>query len=407
MSQDPESYDVIALGAGAAGLFFAAEAGKRGKRVLLLDHAKKIGEKIRISGGGRCNFTNIHAKPENFLSQNPKFCISALRGFTAQDFIKRVDAAGIGWHEKHLGQLFCDDSAQAIIDMLVRDCESHGVTIRTETEIERVARGNTGFAVAAGGAVHAAPALVVATGGKSIPKIGATGFGYQLAEQFGLKVVEPRPALVPLTFEGAIKDMAKDLSGVSVPARVTASPEAVFGRRRKKPTAFEDGFLFTHRGLSGPSILQISSYWREGGGVTVDLSPANDVYETLRARRAKGGKTEIQTALSEVLPRRLAQSLASHEGWRGNLADFSDRKLRAVADRVHGWGVRPAGSEGYRTAEVTLGGVDTDGLNSKSMEAKDVPGLYFIGEVVDVTGWLGGYNFQWAWSSAYAAARSV
>ncbi|NNU15448.1 NAD(P)/FAD-dependent oxidoreductase [Parvularcula sp. ZS-1/3] len=405
---ESRTYDVITLGAGAAGLFFAAEAGRRGKRVVVIDHAKKIGEKIRISGGGRCNFTNIHTKPENFLSQNPKFAISALRGFTPQDFIGRVEKAGIAWHEKKLGQLFCDDSAQQIIDMLVDDCRAQGVVIRMETAVEKVSRDGEIYHVSTDAGTFTAPALVVATGGKSIPKIGATGLGYQLAEQFGLDIIEPRPALVPLTFSGDVLEMTKGLAGVSVEARVSADPETQFGKRKaKRRTEFSEGFLFTHRGLSGPSILQISSYWREGGSVTVNLSPEKSVYDALRQRRAAGGKVEVHTALGEVLPKRLATSLAASEGWRGNLADWSDAKIDALAQRVHGWAVKPAGSEGYRTAEVTLGGVDTNGLNSRTMEANSVPGLYFIGEVVDVTGWLGGYNFQWAWASGFAAAQAV
>ncbi|MEM9838546.1 MAG: NAD(P)/FAD-dependent oxidoreductase [Pseudomonadota bacterium] len=401
------SFDAIVIGAGAAGLFFAWEAGKRGKRVLALDHATKLGEKIRISGGGRCNFTNLGTKPEHFLGQNPKFAISGLRGFTPQDFVARIDAAGIAWHQKALGQLFCDESAQQVTDMLLDGCRQVGAEVRSGIEVTHVDQTDRSFRVVADGEMLYTERLVIATGGKSIPKIGATGFGYQLAEQFGLKIVEPRPALVPLTFEGDIKDMAKELAGVSVEASVTADPEATFGKRKKKPTAFRDGFLFTHRGLSGPSILQISSYWREGGAVAVNLSPANDVFEALKVRRAAGGKTAFQTALAETLPKRLAQSLCAQQGWSGNLADWSDKKLQAAADTVHNWRVIPQGSEGYRTAEVTLGGVDTDDLNSKTMEAKAVPGLHFIGEVVDVTGWLGGYNFQWAWASAYAAAQAV
>ncbi len=407
LAKASENFDVIIIGAGAAGLFCAAEAGRRGLRVRVLDHAEKLGEKIRISGGGRCNFTNIHTKPENFLSENPKFCISALRGYTPRDFLDRVDAANIAWHEKKLGQLFCDDSAQQIIDLLVSGCREAGVTLRTGVTVERVSKQGDLFCIETlDGAFHA-PRLVIATGGKSVPKIGATGFGYQVAKTFGLDIVEPRPALVPLTFEGGIKDMAKELAGMSVDASVSVVADGSIDKTRKqKPPAFQDGFLFTHRGLSGPSILQISSYWREGGAIVVDLSPEGDIFEALKLRRAAGGKTAFQTTLAEILPRRLAQKLCAQEGWSGNLADWSDGKLKNAADGIHRWEVVPAGSEGYRTAEVTIGGVDTDALHSKTMEVKSVPGLFFIGEVVDVTGWLGGYNFQWAWASAYAAAQA-
>lgn len=402
-----EQFDVIVIGAGAAGLFFAAEAGKRGRRVVAIDHARKLGEKIRISGGGRCNFTNLHAKPENFLSQNPKFCISALRGFTPQDFLKRVEAANIAWHEKKLGQLFCDGNAQQIIDMLVSDCREAGVTLRTDTTVESVSKEGEIFRIETEASSIDAPQLVIATGGKSIPKLGASGFGYRIAEQFGLDIIEPRPALVPLTFEGDIKDMAKELAGVSVDAAVSVETTHTPDRKRKlKPQAFQDGFLFTHRGLSGPSILQISSYWREGDAIAVDLSPGADIIEALKSRRANGGKTAFQTALAEMLPKRMAQQLCERQNWSGNLADWSDKKLKMAAETINHWTVTPSGSEGYRTAEVTLGGVDTAGLQSKTMEAKSVPGLFFIGEVVDVTGWLGGYNFQWAWASAYAAAQA-
>ena len=388
--------DVVILGAGAAGLFCARIAAARGRRVLVIDHAAKIGEKIRISGGGRCNFTNIHTGPENILSQNPRFCISALKRYTPQDFIQLVESHGIAWHEKTLGQLFCDDSAVQIVDMLVEGAHAAGAEIRTGTQVQQVSKTTSGFRVETSTGPVEASSLVVATGGKSIPKIGATGFGYQVAAQFGLDVIEPRPALVPLTFEGVVKDMAKGLAGVSVEAIVSSGK-----------ASFREGFLFTHRGLSGPSILQISSYWREGKTIEVNLCPDQDVYKLLRARRQAYGRIEIQTALAEILPKRLAQSLSELEGWSGNLADWSDEKLRALCERLSNWQVLPAGSEGYRTAEVTLGGVDTTQLNSKTMAVNDVPGLFFIGEVVDVTGWLGGYNFQWAWASAHAAAQVI
>ena len=388
-----ETFDVIVLGAGAAGLFCAGEAARRGKRVLALDHASKIGEKIRISGGGRCNFTNINASPQNFLSENPKFCVSALKRFTPQDFIARVDAAGIAWHEKHLGQLFCDGSAQQIIDMLIDDCRTGGVLVRAGVAVESVQRDGAGFLVTTSGGIFAAPALVIATGGKSIPKIGATGFGYDLARQFGLRVVEPRAGLVPLVFDGAEREMASALAGVSVDCTVTTSTKTA-GRRPVPAPAFKDGFLFTHRGLSGPSILQISSYWREGAEVIIDFAPGADAFAALREARGSNGRQGVATALSGLAPKRLAASLAEAEGWRGNIADWSDAALKKLAKRFHGWRVTPSGSEGYRTAEVTVGGVDTSALNSRTMEANSVPGLYFVGEVVDVTGWLGGVQFS-------------
>jgi len=401
-----QQFDVIVIGAGAAGLFFAGEAGRRGVRVLAIDHAEKLCEKIRISGGGRCNFTNLHAAPENFISRNPKFAISALRGFTPRDFLARVEAAKIGWHEKKSGQLFCDDGAQQIIDMLLEGCRAGGVTLRPGVAVEAIAKERDEFRLDTLAGAFSAPRLVIATGGKSIPKLGATGFGYGVAEKFALPVIEPRAGLVPLTFEGAFKETARALSGVSVDAAVTCPAAQTRGRAGKRP-AFRDGLLFTHRGLSGPSILQISNYWREREAIEIDFHPEGDIFEALRERRASRGGVLFQTALSEILPRRLAQQFCAIEGWDGNLADWSDERLRAAARIIHGWKVTPAGSEGYRTAEVTLGGVDTDALHSKSMEAKSVPGLYFIGEVVDVTGWLGGYNFQWAWASAYAAAHAV
>ncbi|MEM9495524.1 MAG: NAD(P)/FAD-dependent oxidoreductase [Pseudomonadota bacterium] len=404
------SYDVIVLGAGAAGLFCAGEAARRGRTVLALDHATKIGEKIRISGGGRCNFTNIHTSPANFLSENPKFCVSALSGFTPQGFIDRIDAADIAWHEKKLGQLFCDGSANQIVTMLTDGLAANGAGLRTGVSIEAVRRDESGFVVETDEGRYRAASLVVATGGKSIPKIGATGAGYKIAADFGLPVIEPRPALVPLTFAGADKEMASALAGVSIDASVTTEalkPTPKGARKSAKPPSFRDGFLFTHRGLSGPSILQISSYWREGAALSVDLAPTCDVFTELRTKRSDNGRMGLAAALSDTMPKRLAATIADHENWRGNLADRSDKALTAIAKRVHGWRVTPVGTEGYRTAEVTAGGVDTRTLNSKTMEAKSVPGLYFIGEVVDVTGWLGGYNFQWAWASAYAAAQAV
>ncbi|RAK59052.1 aminoacetone oxidase family FAD-binding enzyme [Phenylobacterium hankyongense] len=391
-----DQYDVVVIGAGAAGMMCAIEAGKRGRKVLVLDHAKAPGEKIRISGGGRCNFTNIHSAPENFISANPRFCISALRRYRPADFIALVDRHRIAWHEKTLGQLFCDDSARQIIDMLLAEMRAHGVQLRLQTTVDGVEKTDGGFRLSMGGPQVVAANLVIATGGKSIPKMGATGFGYDIARQFGLPVTETRPALAPLTFEVGLLERLKPLAGVAVDARVAS------GKR-----AFDEAMLFTHRGLSGPAVLQISSYWREGGEIEVDMAPGVDVFETLRRARAEHGRQAVATVLSQFVPRRLAQLIADTEGATGNVADAPDKLLRRIATAVNAWRVKPVGSEGYRTAEVTLGGVDTEALDSRTMAAKAVPGLYFIGEVVDVTGWLGGYNFQWAWASGWSAGQAV
>ncbi|MGO4723243.1 MULTISPECIES: NAD(P)/FAD-dependent oxidoreductase [unclassified Inquilinus] len=396
-----QSFDVVVIGAGAAGMMCAAEAGKRGRRVLILDHAAAPGEKIRISGGGRCNFTNLHAAPANFVSANPHFCISALRRYTQRDFIALVERHGIAFHEKTLGQLFCDGPSRQIIDLLLAEMAQVGVELCLSTKVEAVERNADGFALRlAGAAPDSGPvqcrSLVVATGGRSIPKMGATGFGYDLAARFGLAVTETRPALVPLTFDPATLERLKPLAGIAV--------DAVVGCGK---TRFAEAMLFTHRGLSGPSILQISSYWREGREIEVAMLPGTDVFALLRTAKAENGRRALHTVLGTVLPKRLAQAIAAAEGAEGNLADLSDKALRRVDAAVNGWRVLPAGSEGYRTAEVTLGGVDTAGLDSRTMEAKAVPGLYFIGEVVDVTGWLGGYNFQWAWSSGWCAGQAV
>lgn len=388
-------YDVIIIGAGAAGLMCAIEAGKRGRKTCILDHSKKIGEKIRISGGGRCNFTNIHAAPANFLSQNPHFCKSALKQYTQHDFIALVEKHGIKYHEKKLGQLFCDDSAQQIIDMLLSECESAGVDVKTETSIEKIEH-NEDYVLQTSGGEMRAESLVIASGGLSIPKIGATKFGYDIARQFGLSIIDPRAALVPLTFTDAMLERTKALSGLSVEANVSHGK-----------TSFAEGFLFTHRGLSGPSILQISSYWRDGDDITVDLAPGEEVFQALKDKKQSMAKQEVQTALSEILPKRLADDICEHQNIAGRLADLPDKKLQSLGEAVNNWRVKPSGSEGYRTAEVTLGGVDTNDLSSKTMEAKNQPGLYFIGEVVDVTGHLGGFNFQWAWSSGYVAGQNV
>ncbi|WP_184719652.1 NAD(P)/FAD-dependent oxidoreductase [Caulobacter sp.] len=392
-----ETFDVLVIGAGAAGMMCAIEAGKRGRSVLVVDHAKAPGEKIRISGGGRCNFTNTGASIHNFLSANPKFALSALRRYRPRDFIALVERYGIAYHEKTLGQLFCDGSAKQIIDMLLTEMKAAGVKLRLETGVESVAKAEDGFTVTlASGAVRCA-SLVVASGGKSIPKMGATGLGYDIAQQFGLNIVETRPALVPLTFEAGMLARLVPLSGVAL--------DAVVARGK---TRFQEGMLFTHRGLSGPSILQISSYWREGDEIRVDMAPGVDFLAALKAARTASPRQAVATVLSTLLPKRVAQLIADeHAAGKGNIADCSDKVLNALAGAVNAWTFKPVGSEGYRTAEVTLGGVDTDALDSRTLEAKAVPGLFFIGEVVDVTGWLGGYNFQWAWASGWSAGQSA
>ena len=373
----------------------AAEAGRRGRRVLVVDHARAPGEKIRISGGGRCNFTNLSIAPERFLSSNPRFALSALSRFTPADFIARVDRAGIAWHEKVLGQLFCDGSATQIVRMLTDGLRDDGVEMLLATAISDV-RHENGFELVTNQGVLRAKRLVVACGGKSIPKIGATGFGYQIAQQFGLPIVETRPALVPLTFAEQDLGAWKHLAGVSMTASV--------GHGK---VVFREGLLFTHRGLSGPSILQISSYWREGDMLQIDLADGKDAITELKAARSANGRQSLQKALARLVPEKLAVTILEQMKLSGNLADHGNAALEKVGAAVNGWQVRPVGSEGYRTAEVTLGGIDTRALDAKTMEAKAVPGLHFIGEVVDVTGWLGGYNFQWAWSSGWAAGQAV
>ena len=395
MSNLPKShFDVAIIGAGAAGMMCAIEAGRRGRRVVLIDHAEKPGEKIRISGGGRCNFTNTRTTPANFISRNPHFCKSALKRYTPADFIKWVDARNIAWHEKTLGQLFCDDSATQIISMLTDHCRDAQVTLRLSTSVETVEKSGAGFALKTDRSPVTCDALVIATGGKSIPKMGATDFAYRIARQFGLGVIDTRPALVPLTFSGDLLDEMKALSGVSTEAEVSCNG-----------AKFREALLFTHRGISGPSILQISSYWREGDEVSIDLAPNVDVLARLKTARQNHGKLAPQNVLAEFLPKRLADSIALRAGLEGKIGDASDVRLQHLANAAKQWRVKPVGSEGYRTAEVTLGGIDTDGLSSKTMEAKTTPGLYFIGEAVDVTGWLGGYNFQWAWASGWAAGQ--
>ncbi|PST26160.1 NAD(P)/FAD-dependent oxidoreductase [Mesorhizobium plurifarium] len=392
-----DKQDVLIIGAGAAGMMCAIEAGKRGRRVLVIDHAGAPGEKIRISGGGRCNFTNIHASPRNFLSGNAHFCKSALARYRPQDFVALVERHGISWHEKTLGQLFCDHSARDIIRMLTAEMREAGARLALETTVEAIERTASGFRVTtSGGAVDAA-SLVVASGGKSIPKMGATGLAYRIAEQFGLPVVETRPALVPLTLDQL------QLAKLGALAGVAADAEARLGK-----AAFREAVLITHRGLSGPAILQISSYWREGDEILLRLMPDIDIGSILRGMRRTNGRQAAQTALADILPRRLAQFFADEAKLTGRmLADLSDKAIDTLANSIQAWTIRPAGSEGYRTAEVTLGGVDTHALDSRTMRARDVPGLYFVGECVDVTGWLGGYNFQWAWASGFVAGQDV
>lgn len=385
------------MGAGAAGMMCAATAGRRGRSVLLLEGAKAPGEKIRISGGGRCNFTNLHATPAQFFSANPHFCISALSRYGQQDFIALVQRHGIAWHEKTLGQLFCDGSATQIVTMLLDEMRQAGAELRLGVTVQSVAKTEKGFSLQlTSGEVLECGALVVATGGLSIPKMGASDFGYRLAKQFDLRVTETRPGLVPLTFDGDMLARLSPLSGVALPSRI-----------RCGKTQFEEALLFTHRGLSGPAILQISSCWREGLEIAVDLLPGADAAEVLQAARQQNGKQAVHNFLATLLPRRLADMIAGASGYEGPLGGLLGEKLRQLATAVNDWRLVPTGTEGYRTAEVTLGGIDTRDLDSRTMQAKTVPGLYFIGEVVDVTGWLGGYNFQWAWSSGWCAGMAA
>ncbi|KPP93407.1 NAD(P)/FAD-dependent oxidoreductase [Erythrobacter sp. HL-111] len=388
-----EHYDAIILGAGAAGLMCAARAGQRGLRVAVLERAEKPGRKILISGGGRCNFTNLHAAPENYLSANPHFAKSALARYTPADFIELVEKHGIAWHEKTLGQLFCDGSARAIVEMLLAECPA-GVDVICNADVGAVVKDGETFAVSASGASYAAPALVIATGGPSIPKMGATGFAYDLARQFGLKVVEPRPALVPLTLGGG-DALFRELSGVSAPVRARAGAGS-----------FDEAALFTHKGLSGPAILQVSSYWRAGEEVAVTFVPQAGPDWLVELKRDRP-RASLRAALREHLPDRLADALADRLGVTRELGNVPDSALREAGARLADWRFRPTGTEGFAKAEVTIGGISTSELSSRTMEAKRVPGLYAIGEAVDVTGWLGGYNFQWAWASGVACGESL
>jgi len=403
-------FDVVVVGAGAAGLFCAGLAGQRGLKVLLLDHSEKVAEKIRISGGGRCNFTNRDTTPANFLSENPHFCRSALSRYTPQDFTALLQRHQIPFHEKHKGQLFCDRSAEDIIQMLLAECDAGGVTrwqpcsIKNITSPEQPGAGS--YKIESDRGLIEAPQVVIATGGLSIPKIGATDFGYRIAKQFGLRLVEPRAALVPLTFDGEAWAPYAQLAGLALPVRIETGPADATPKQRKKAVVFAEDLLFTHRGLSGPAVLQISSFWREGQPVRINLAPGVDLQAQLL--RAKGSsKKLIANELAALVPARLADAWVSRDpAWQKPVSEATDKALTTLADRLADWQLTPTGTEGYKKAEVTLGGVDTRDLSSQTLESKQ-PGLYFIGEVVDVTGWLGGYNFQWAWASAHACAMAL
>ncbi|MDK1706293.1 NAD(P)/FAD-dependent oxidoreductase [Serratia rubidaea] len=393
-----EQFDVVVIGAGAAGMFCAAQAGQLGCRVLLLDNGKKPGRKILMSGGGRCNFTNMYAEPAAYLSNNPHFCKSALARYTQWDFIDLINRYGVAYHEKTLGQLFCDDSAQQVVDLLVKECELGQVTLRLRSEVLQVEKCDDGFELTLNGEKVSARSLVVASGGLSMPGLGASPFGYKLAEQFGLNVLPTRAGLVPFTLHKPLLEQSQTLSGVSVPASITAADG----------TLFREAILFTHRGLSGPAVLQISSYWQPGEYVSINLLPDLDLAGFLDQQRQAHPNQSLKNTLALQLPKRLVEFLQSlGQLPEATLKQLTPAQQSALVDSLQQWRVQPNGTEGYRTAEVTLGGVDTRELSSKTMEASKVPGLYFIGEVVDVTGWLGGYNFQWAWSSAWACAQAL
>lgn len=393
-----EQFDVVVIGAGAAGMFCAAQAGQQGCRVLLLDNGKKPGRKILMSGGGRCNFTNMYAEPAAYLSNNPHFCKSALARYTQWDFIDLINRYGVAYHEKTLGQLFCDDSAQQVVDLLVKECELGQVTLRLRSEVLQVEKHDDGFELTLNGEKVSARSLVVASGGLSMPGLGASPFGYKLAEQFGLNVLPTRAGLVPFTLHKPLLEQSQTLSGVSVPASVTAADG----------TLFREAILFTHRGLSGPAVLQISSYWQPGEYVSVNLLPDLDLAGFLDQQRQAHPNQSLKNTLALQLPKRLVEFLQTlGQLPEATLKQLTPAQQAELVDSLQQWRVQPNGTEGYRTAEVTLGGVDTRELSSKTMEARKVPGLYFIGEVVDVTGWLGGYNFQWAWSSAWACAQAL
>jgi predicted Rossmann fold flavoprotein len=389
----PRNTDVLILGGGAAGLMCAIVAGRRGRRATVLEHNSQVGRKILISGGGRCNFTNLHTRPDNFLSANPHFAKSALARYTPRDFLDLVERHGIPWHEKTAGQLFCDRSARDIVDMLLTECAAAGVCIQTGCAVQDI---GAGFHVETNHGLYTAPSLVIATGGLSIPKIGATPLGYRIAGQFGLNILECRPALVPWTFSREDRERFEGLAGVAADSRICAGARA-----------FRERLLFTHRGLSGPAVLQASSYWRPGDDVVIDLAPGIEIRSELRELRTSGSRAEVRTIASHFLPKRLADRWFDFYPIGKPVLALSDREIDAIGSGLHNWRLRPAGTEGYEKAEVTAGGVDTAELSSKTMEAIRVPGLFFIGEVVDVTGHLGGFNFQWAWASAHAAGLAV
>ena len=389
-----EKYDVVIIGAGAAGMMSAIECGKRGRKTLLIDHSKKIGEKIRISGGGRCNFTNLNASPIKYISKNPSFIISALNQYNQEDFIDLVKKYKIKYHEKKLGQLFCDNSAQEIIDMLLNECKLANVVLKIDTKVIEVSYKDKIFITQDNSKTYLSSSLIVATGGLSVPKIGASKFGYDLAKQFNLNVIDTVPALVPLTFNEKILNKCKLLAGVSANAIISI-----------KKTLFEEGMLFTHRGLSGPSILQISSYWKEGESLNIDLCPEKNIFNFLLNKRNTSPKQSINSIINSFLAKRLATTICEENEITGNIGELSNKNIKKLSDSINNWIVEPIGTEGYKTAEVTLGGVDTNELSSKTMMTKKNPGLFFIGEVVDITGHLGGYNFQWAWSSGFVAGQ--
>jgi predicted Rossmann fold flavoprotein len=384
-------FDIIIIGAGAAGLMCAIEAGKRGRKVLVIEHNDRVGRKIAISGGGRCNFTNLETPAKSYLSENPHFAKSALSRYTPNDFIKLIEKHGIAYHEKTLGQLFCDDSSRQVIDMLISECKEANVEIKTSTLVLKVSKDDT-FSLLTTSGVMTCDSLVIATGGLSIPNIGATNFGYRIAEQFGLKVNELRPALVPLLWNDEDRNIFGEISGVSIDAKVTVGK-----------VSFRENLLFTHRGVSGPVILQISSYWKDGDSIFIDLLPDTDTTDFFEEHRQ--AKQELTTVLSLLLPKRFVQVWCEKYFPSKPMNQMSTKALTELESKLHGWEIRPVATEGFEKAEVTAGGVDTNELSSKTMEARNVAGLYFIGEVVDVTGWLGGYNFQWAWSSGWAAGQ--
>jgi predicted Rossmann fold flavoprotein len=389
-----KNFNVIVIGAGSAGLMSAIEAGKRGRKVLLIDHANKIGEKIRISGGGRCNFTNLNTDASKFISQNSNFVISALNQYSHNDFISLIEKHNIKFHEKKLGQLFCDESAQQIINMLLLECENANVTLKKDISITKIDKLDNGYMICFDHKQYFCESLIIATGGLSIPKIGASKFGYEIAKKFNLKVLDTLPALVPLTFNEKLLMMCKGLTGLSLEAGVSFNK-----------VLFEEGMLFTHRGLSGPSILQISSYWKLGENIKINLSPKKDIFNFLKAKKTNSPKQDISSIISEIIPKRLALIICDQNFVKGNISELPNKALTQLSNSINNWVINPTGTEGYRTAEVTLGGIDTNEISSKTMMSKKNQGLYFIGEVMDVTGHLGGYNFQWAWSSGYVAGQ--